>query len=71
MSVINVERHGAMVWEEEQMDALRKERCLCLRCAKCKPGTPEHCAVAARLYEACKEHNLALMVTRCATWIER
>ena len=70
MAVIQIERYGCLVWEDEAADALRKERCLCLNCAKCKPGEKDHCPIAARLYEVCKKDNVALMVTRCAEWRE-
>lgn len=36
---VRVERYGRMVYEDTAMDFLRKTWCLCLRCAKMRPGT--------------------------------
>lgn len=60
-----VEKYGVEVWSDEEMDALRKERCLCLNCNWI--GT-DGCATVGILYAVCKGHNVALAVTRCPTW---
>jgi len=64
---VQVEAYGETVWSDTEMDKLRKENCLCLRCARLKRKTG--CLVAKDLYEICKEYDLALMVTRCLAWV--
>ena len=59
-----VERYGVAVWEDEEMDALRKERCLCLNCHDMKI-----CGTAKAGYKLCKGANIAFMVTRCPAWL--
>lgn len=61
-----VDKYGVMVWVDEKMDELRRERCLCLNCA-----SMEACSVAARFYAICRAHNTALAVTRCPDWKEK
>ena len=58
-----VERYGVAVWEDEEMDALRKKACLCLNCHKLG-----NCQIGAEGYDLCKRHNIAFMVTRCPSW---
>ncbi len=61
-----IEKYGATVWADGEMDALRKKRCLCLNC--------EHsgsCNKAGNLYLMCKRNNLALAITRCPEWKNR
>lgn len=58
-----VHKYGFTVWADKEMDELRRHRCLCLRCAKV-----DLCSVARKLLEMCKEHNLALAMTRCKEW---
>ena len=58
-----VERYGKDVWSNAEMDALRKTECLCMNC-----WNFGDCETAMRLYELCKQFNLALAVTRCPEW---
>ena len=60
-----VEAHGCLVWADREMDALRRERCLCLRCGR-KGG----CDTARELFNTCRADDVALAVTRCPCWIE-
>ena len=56
--------YGKEVWVNPTTESLRKEECLCLNCAKLKPG-PENCRIAQSFYEICVKENIALAVTRC------
>ena len=66
--VQKVVRYGVEVWENAYMDALRKKECLCLNCGNMKPGSSDHCPAAKKLYELCREENLAMAITRCPAW---
>jgi hypothetical protein len=61
-------RHGRDVWTDVEMDALRVERCPCLRCGRLRSGTDENCPTASALYSLCKMSDVAMMITRCAAW---
>lgn len=63
-----VERYGKQVWECTYMDLIRKDMCMCLDCGKFKPGQPDHCPIATDLFEVCKKHGNAFMMTRCPIW---
>ena len=63
MKVKRVMAHMAMVWQNERMDNLRKKECLCLNCRFI-----ENCDWASELFGMCKDHHLALAVTRCPDW---
>ena len=56
--------HGRAVWTDVAMDALRRERCLCLRCSFAQ------CRTRKRLYDICVQHDRALAVTRCPDFTE-
>jgi hypothetical protein len=60
---MQIEKYGGMVWQHPQMDELRRTECLCLNC-----DILSVCQRAAGLYNLCREHNLALAVTRCPLW---
>ena len=60
---VKVEKYGAVVYSDQEMDELRRERCLCLRC-----GEIRGCLMAKALLASCKEWDLALAVTRCPKW---
>ena len=66
-SIKQVERYGQTVWESE-FDAVRRGNCLCHQCAKMNPGELDHCQIAARFYEICKENGNAFILTRCKDW---
>lgn len=56
----------ADVWANTEMDALRRKECLCVNCErKNEPKPYASCPVAARIYEICVGHNMAMAITRC------
>lgn len=66
MQRVELEKHyGAMVHTNTYTDKLRKSQCLCLNCVDI-----DQCDIAKKLYETCKEYDLALMVTRCKNFTE-
>ena len=65
---IHVERHGQHTWENPTLEAIRREECMCWHCARMKPGSPDHCPIAASLYAICVEHAVATPVSRCGSW---
>jgi hypothetical protein len=67
MSEIIKELHyGEEVWTNTVTDAMRKIECLCLNC-----NNISHCPMAHRFFDACKEENIALMVTRCKSFTDK
>lgn len=60
LQIEEVEKYGVKVQSNINMDALRKDQCLCLNCNQMGP-----CEQAQAFYEICKKHNIALAVTRC------
>lgn len=60
--------YGKEVWVNPTTESLRRDECLCLNCAKMKPGQPDHCPIAQALYEICKKGNIAMAITRCPVW---
>ena len=65
---IQVERYGQAVWENPEVEAIRKESCMCLHCGRMKPGQPDHCLIAVSFYEICKVHGTAFILCRCDSW---
>jgi hypothetical protein len=49
------------VFADVEMDGLRRERCLCLNCAKMGPN----CHNSQILYHMAVQNNMAMMITRC------
>jgi hypothetical protein len=66
MVIEQQEHYGVKVWTNVEMDSFRKHQCLCLLCSKLG-----NCEQASRLYEICKNNNLALAVTRCPEFIKK
>ena len=64
MSASHEEHHGALVWVDIEMDKMRRQRCLCLRCRY----DSSTCAMAGELFNLCQQEDLALAVTRCPDW---
>lgn len=60
--------YNKVVWVNPTTEPLRKQECLCLNCSRMKPGQEDHCPLAKKLYEACVGGDIALAVTRCASW---
>ncbi|HII16224.1 MAG TPA: hypothetical protein HA362_08025 [Nanoarchaeota archaeon] len=56
----------AEVWADTEMDALRREKCLCRNCGrKDEPKPYASCPAAAKIYAVCVERNMAMAITRC------
>jgi hypothetical protein len=63
-----VERYGKQVWENECFEDQRKGNCMCHQCQRMKPDQSDHCPIAAKFYEVCKDHGCAFILTRCEAW---
>lgn len=60
---------GAVVWVDQESDALRRTNCLCRSCILLKTGGhPENCQWATALYKVCVDANIAVSITRCQYW---
>jgi len=57
--------HNEIVWTNELMDELRRSECLCLNC---QFMPIQNCIFSKKLFNLCKDFNLALAVTRCPDW---
>ena len=66
MKVEKVIKYGVEVYQNTEMDNLRKDNCMCFNCE-----TLPDCSRAKKLYEICKEENMAMMITRCGNWPEK
>jgi hypothetical protein len=57
------------------MDILRRDQCLCLNCTGelLNMDTKEFykCPIASKLYEICKQEDIALMITRCPNFYNK
>lgn len=60
---VQVEKYGVKVWQNKEMDELRKDECLCLNCDHIK-----ECDTATAGYKLCVSDNIAFMVTRCPNY---
>lgn len=65
MEVTKVRKYDRDVWQNEKMDNLRRTECLCTNCRFIKI-----CDWASELFGICKDHDLALAMTRCPDWRE-
>lgn len=66
MRIIVKENHyGKDVWTHREMDEKRKTECLCRLCSKKNDG---YCQDANDLFVVCQRANIALSVTRCASF---
>jgi hypothetical protein len=57
--------HGAEVFVRSDLKGKHHGHCLCWICGNFKPGKPENCAIAQKLYEICVEHDLVTPVHEC------
>jgi hypothetical protein len=64
--IIKIEKYGRMVYQDDEMDTLRKWNCLCFRCQKLKPGMQNSCPIAMQYNILCQNFGNAFMMTRCA-----
>jgi hypothetical protein len=59
------EHHGAAVFVRKDLKGRHRDNCLCWSCDKLKPGQPNNCPIAQKLYGLCVEHNLVTPVYEC------
>jgi hypothetical protein len=64
-----IERYGKQVWENALFEDQRRGNCMCHQCKRMKPGEPDHCQIASKFYEICKDHGCAFILTRCEDWV--
>jgi hypothetical protein len=69
MAIVTYEHHGATVFVDEGLKGKHREHCLCWRCESFKPGTPENCPIAEKLYRICVDENLVTPVYECPVYI--
>lgn len=62
------EKHGRLVWISPVLEEQRHGECLCLNCARLKPGSLDNCPIAQSLFNICTGHDVATPVTRCPHW---
>lgn len=65
ITMIKVERNGLEVWEDEDMDELRKQRCICLKCNR-----RLNCSILLD-FAIINDYSNAFMMTRCSEWIKK
>ena len=69
-AIISLETHyNADVWTDTETDAIRKERCLCLKCKKCTRAKETNCPTAQKLFEIAQNDSCAMMMTRCKNFV--
>ena len=69
MAIVTYEHHGTTVFVDERLKGRHREHCLCFRCENFKPGTPDNCPKAQRLYQLCVEENMTTPVFECPVYI--
>ena len=67
--VISYEHHGTIVYVDEGLRGTHQEHCLCFRCARFKPNTPENCDLAEQNYRACKINDMVMPVYECPSFM--
>jgi len=70
MAFEQYEHHGATVWVDSELKGQHRSHCLCFKCGKFKPGTPENCAIAQRVYETCVLCDLVTPVYECPVFVQ-
>lgn len=72
MTYEQYEHHGTNVWVRSDLKGTHRDNCLCFApCAKFKPGEPDNCPIAQRLFELDVEHGLVTPVYECPEFAER
>lgn len=61
-NITKIVAYGTEVSADTEMDKLRKTRCLCL--SGCEYMDTD-CDIAKSIYDICKTHDMAMMITRC------
>ncbi len=61
--------HENQVWADEAAFGRHRRFCLCFRgCLNFKPGQPDNCPIAQKLYDFDVEHKLTTPVYGCPEW---
>lgn len=63
-----VVRYGMVTWENQKLDQLRRDECLCLHCSNLKPNSPDNCTMAEIFFKLCQRFGMAMAVSRCSEW---
>jgi hypothetical protein len=71
MSIIKFEHHSVSVSSREDLVGKHREYCLCHKCDKLKPNTPDNCSIAQKLYELDIENQITTPVFYCAEFDEK
>jgi hypothetical protein len=64
-NIIGYTHHGEWVFVDEALKGKHREHCLCFRCGKFKPNTPENCDLAEQNYRTCKINGMTMPVWEC------
>jgi hypothetical protein len=70
MAIITYEHYGALVFVDENLKGKHRENCLCWKCGSFKPGMPENCPIAQKLYKICVKESLVTPVYECPVFVE-
>jgi len=70
LHVVRVMRHGVETTESPEMDAARREFCLCLHCGNLKPNDPKNCVMAETMFALCKTKGMAMGISRCEDFVQ-
>jgi len=65
------EHYGEQVYTNKLTDDMRREHCMCLHCAKMTGDKETNCPIAQQFYELCCEHNNAIIMTRCKSYVPK
>jgi hypothetical protein len=57
--------HGKQVWVRVDLRGRHREHCLCYACERFKPGEPDNCKRAQRLYSLACELDMVFPVWEC------
>ena len=68
MTIIKKIAHGTEVYADEEMDELRRKRCLCLKCKFMRSHKELNCPIAQKLFEISVQYDNAMMMTRCKSF---
>jgi len=61
--------HGAEVAVDEELKGKHREHCLCYRCSRFKPNTPENCDYSEQHFRTCKINNMVMPVYECGDFM--
>lgn len=68
--IIRYYHHDMLVAVDEDLKGKHREHCLCFRCQKFHPNTPENCDLAEQNYRACKINDMTMPVWECPKFQE-